>query len=1130
MNDSTRVTSSDQVWPVIKKYFSENGLIKHHIDSFDRFILTDVSNIIQENPPINQSTINTSDQVEIQCKITFGDVFIDTPQYIEADGTVTKLKPSDARLRNLSYVSPLYIDTTKVVIKKSLETYESHTETKKEKVLLAWIPIMLRSSYCSLSNLKSNDGECRFDKGGYFIVNGTERVIVVQERMNNNSFYVFPPKDDNITGEIRSCDEFSKRPPSVLKLIFNGRSIRVSFVHVKKSIPLFLLFRAFGLDDDRIVELITRQSDTQDEEMEELLQGSREESFSIENQIDALEWIGKNVNVVQKTSTDRIMYAKSVLQKDLLPHMGVDDKCFSQKVLQLAYMTEKLLSVVLGRREYDDRDHYANKRVDLTGTLLGTIFRTSWNRMYSECSALIEKKVTSSNNWNKDFTVSSIIDSKLGITKDLTTAISTGNWGTKTFAKSGVSQVLSRLNNMASLSHLRRVSTPITKNGTTAKPRQLHNTQWGKMCPSETPEGSSCGLVKNMAMMCWISCFHSPELVLDIIQSSKYNVYKTSKSKDDVSIFVNGKIVGYTNDAFEIYQELKTQKRAGNISFDTSIVPPDSRFNELRVFTDGGRVCRPLLIASKGQVELSHKHLFDINRGTKKWKDLSSEGVVEYFDANEEESSLICSRIENLKSSTLIGNFYTHCEIHPCLVLGVSASIIPFPDHNQSPRNCYQAAMGKQSVGIYASNYQERMDTMSHVLLYPQRPLVTSKMANFTNTNEIPAGINCIVAINCFEGYNQEDSIIINQSAIDRGLFRSLFIRSYTEKESKNNSFNETFEKPKSDRKCSKIETDGIVAPGTFVNDKDSLMCKVIENPTNDKQKKSPNTNTMVRFGENGVVDRVMLTTNKEGTRMVKVTVRQMRTPQIGDKFAAMHSQKGTCGMTYPQEDMPFTASGIVPDLIINPHAIPSRMTIGQLIEGLLGKVEATGGSKKLKSMGADATPFTDLSVDEIAEALLKNGSEKYGKEDMYDGATGKPLDAKIFIVPTFYQRLKHMVEDKVHARARGPMQMLVRQPLEGRSRDGGLRFGTMECEASQTHGTSFMLNERMLKCSDEYKTEVCYNCGMVGTVTKVESHFECRECGRNNVKTITMPYAVKLLFHELMAMNISPRFEFEEK
>jgi DNA-directed RNA polymerase II subunit RPB2 len=442
--------------------------------------------------------------------------------------------------------------------------------------------------------------------------------------------------------------------------------------------------------------------------------------------------------------------------------------------------------------------------------------------------------------------------------------------------------------------------------------------------------------------------------------------------------------------------------------------------------------------------------------------------------------------------------------------------------------------MGKQAMGIYLTNFQVRMDTLANILFYPQKPLCTTRAMEYLHFRELPAGQNAIVAIACYSGYNQEDSIIMNQSAIDRGLFRSLFYRSYTEQEKKlGNMQLESFEKPtladtliRRGNNYEKLDDDGLVAPGTRVNGDDILVGKtvpILGQSDELGQRSSTHTkrdsSTSMRSTENGIVDQVVVTTNEEGYKFTKIRVRSVRVPQIGDKFASRHGQKGTVGITYRQEDMPFTADGIVPDLIINPHAIPSRMTIGHLIECLLGKVSSFTGDE------GDATPFTDVTVEAISKALEKCGYQRRGFEVLYNGHTGRKLRANIFLGPTYYQRLKHMVDDKIHARARGPLQILTRQPVEGRSRDGGLRFGEMERDCMISHGAALFLKERLFDASDAYRVHVCDICGLMCIANLEKNAFECRSCqNKTQISQVHIPYASKLLFQELMSMNIAPR------
>jgi DNA-directed RNA polymerase II subunit RPB2 len=475
------------------------------------------------------------------------------------------------------------------------------------------------------------------------------------------------------------------------------------------------------------------------------------------------------------------------------------------------------------------------------------------------------------------------------------------------------------------------------------------------------------------------------------------------------------------------------------------------------------------------------------------------------------------------------------------MILGVCASIIPFPDHNQSPRNTYQSAMGKQAMGVYTTNYSLRMDTLAHVFYYPQKPLVVTDSMDYIHFKELPAGTMAVVAIGCYTGYNQEDSVIMNQSCIDRGIYRSMYFKLYSDTESKKIGEEEFFEKLDSVTTSGmrehslydKIEMDGLVAPGTHVGGGDVVIGKTCPLPAVDKALASmgmsrrgllmtqskKDSSTCLKITESGICDAVMLSTDSDNNKLTKVRIRSIRVPTIGDKFASRHGQKGTCGMTYRQEDMPFTVDGITPDIIINPHAIPSRMTIGHLIECLLGKVAALAGTE------GRATPFIDVTVEDVSNTLHTLGYQSRGNEVMYNGFTGVRLEAPIFLGPTFYQRLKHLVDDKIHARARGQVQNITRQPTEGRAKDGGLRFGEMERDCMISHGAANLLRDRLFLSSDKFEVHVCDLCGLVCVANLKEGKFKCESCKNTvNISRVELPYACKLLFQELMSMCIVPR------
>ena len=539
-------------------------------------------------------------------------------------------------------------------------------------------------------------------------------------------------------------------------------------------------------------------------------------------------------------------------------------------------------------------------------------------------------------------------------------------------------------------------------------------------------------------------------------------------------------------------------------------------------------------------MKITKKNISDLENGKIKFDNLVDDGIIEYLDVEEEESSMIAMKITDLVSHRDYCFTYTHCEIHPAMILGVSASIIPFPDHNQSPRNVYQSAMGKQAIGIYCTNFNMRMDTLANLLFYPQRPLVVTQSMEFLKFKDLPAGINAIVAIMCYTGYNQEDSLIMNQSSIERGFFRSAFFRTYFTEEKREAKLKfEKIEIPQRSE-CtgmrqgmySKLDQEGVISPGIRVSGDDIIIGKTgvikMENDSDDEMdneiktitKKKQDISESIRPNESGIIESVMLTTDRQGYKLVKVKCRSVRIPQIGDKFASRHGQKGTIGMTYRQEDLPFNIEGITPDIIVNPHAIPSRMTIGHLIECLSSKVSA------LRGLESDATPFTDVTVDSISEDLHKLGYQKYGNETIFNGFTGRKIDMLIFFGPTYYQRLKHMVDDKIFSRGRGPLQILTRQPTEGRARNGGLRFGEMERDCMISHGASLFLKERLVDVSDKYRIHVCEDCGLIAQADLNAQRFICKSCKNVNfnISQIYIPYACKLLFQELLAMHITPR------
>jgi DNA-directed RNA polymerase II subunit RPB2 len=1005
-------------------------------------------------------------------------------------------------------------------------------------------------------------GECPYDQGGYFVINGSEKVLIAQEKMSPNHVYVFKKKQPSkysYVGEIRSLPESGARAAStcMVRLLHraaggrgSGATMRVTIPYIRQDIPVIVVFRALGFVADRdILEHIVY--DFGDVAMMDLLRPSLEEAFVIQDRDVALDYIGKRGSVVGATREKRIAYAREILQKELLPHVGVGDMFETKKAFFLGYIVHRTLLCALGRRAEDDRDHYGNKRLDLAGPLLATLFRQLFRRLVKDVRTYAQKCVDG----GKDVNLTYAVKAKT-ITQGLKYSLATGNWGQQGGAdvRAGVSQVLNRLTFASTLSHLRRLNSPIGRDGKLAKPRQLHNSHWGMVCPAETPEGAACGLVKNLALMAYISVGSPAAPILEFLEEwSTENLEEIAPGviPSATKIFVNGVWMGIHRDPQLLVRTLRQLRRQVDVNTEVGVVH-DIRLAELRLYTDYGRCCRPLYIVDDTPqgpaLRIRRKHVRQLEgreSGEFKWDDLVASGLIEYVDTEEEETTMIAmtiSDIEDARASAAgeggdsFAISYTHAEIHPSMILGICGSIIPFPDHNQSPRNTYQSAMGKQAMGMYCTNYQLRMDTLAYVLFYPQKPLVTTRAMEHLHFRELPAGINAIVALACYSGYNQEDSVIMNQSSIDRGLFRSIFFRSYKDEERRQGALvREELERP--DPECTlalrhgsykKLDEDGLAIPGERVNGDDVLIGKTTPLPPPEEDSGAPRRYTKkdcslsMKSTEAGHVDQVLLTTNDQGLRFVKVRIRSVRTPQIGDKFSSRHGQKGTCGMTYTQEDMPFTAEGISPDIIVNPHAIPSRMTIGHLVECLMGKVAS------LQGMEGDATPFTDVTVENISNMLHDLGYQRRGNEVCYNGHTGRQMGAMLFLGPTYYQRLKHTVDDKIHSRGRGPTQMLTRQPMEGRSRDGGLRFGEMERDCIISHGSAAFLKERLMDQSDAYRVHVCELCGLIAVANLAKNTFECRACrsaaSRSRVVQVALPYACKLLFQELMSMNLAPR------
>ena len=1032
ISNSNNLIDIDSVYRFIDLYFKQKNVMYTHLyNSFDKLLDEDIPNFLKNNKSVFFEKV-TKDKV-YKYLFKFDDIAI-KPPFIDMDDEI--MFPQHARLRNMTYSSKLVATITQIQ-----EITDIATDTVTTKVIgqpeyeypITNLPIMVRSKYCSL-NLKKgyNKSECEYDPGGYFIVNGSEKVVMSLERMIDNRPLVFIKKDSSSVNYTVQVNSKSHR--SDLMQIINIRmkkddtlSIRVPILN---EIPVFILMRALGIESDSdIINYCVY--DPNDVDMINIIRMSLENSkpeksdIKIVTQISALNYLTTKLRVIKKYSEtskeikqqEKRMHLEELLKNNFLPHVegNLIDKAF-----YLGYMINRLLQCYLGRIKPDDRDSYINKRVDLPGQLIFDLFKQYYKKMLNECNKFFKKRNTDDEN---PIPIVNQIKPNI-IEQGLKNALLTGTWG----KKKGVAQMLQRLSYLQMLSSLRRINSPTVDASTNklTSPRHLHPTIVGDLCFVETSEGHKVGLVKNLSLIGNVTVMKNSQI--DIIKGMIRN--KVISVQDIpikniryyTRVLVNGEIIGLTDKPRKLYDELKQMKYNG--TFDQLIgiahdIRSEIECKEIRINCDTGRIYHPTLRVVNNEI-LLNKTMVDLisideKESTTKitsWNQFMMKfpGVIEYIDTDEKYNAMIAMfpsevedmRIKMIESAELLkklqpndfkniinryDNFtylkYSHCEIHPSLLIGVVVSNIPFCECNQGPRNIFQYSQARQAMGIYATNWRDRLD-ISYILYHPQRPIVTTRTMKYIGTEQIPAGENCIVAIACYTGYNQEDSNLMSKTAIDYGLFRSTSLKKYmtTIQKNQSTSQDDVFIKPDRSQVTGmrhgtydKLNEKGYAPEETFLENGDILIGKVSPiQPVGNSNKVFKDSSEYYKSHVPGVIDKVYTEIfNNEGYEMRKVRVRSERVPMIGDKFCSRHGQKGTNGIQLRASDMMFSEKGVQPDIVINPNAIPSRMTLGQLIECLVGKVAALEGQE------IDGTAFSKFDLPSIKARMKSLGYEENG-------------------------------------------------------------------------------------------------------------------------------------------------------
>ena len=1076
---------------VVKKYLADHSLVESNITSFNNFIEYRMQEIVDE--------ISGTVGIDEEFKISLGKIKVGNPQIIEDDGSSSLIMPYEARLRNLTYSAPI---TLEITVKRE-------NEVDSEIVEIGRIPIMVKSRVCNTYEMSEEELIKNYsdpkDTGGYFIVNGNERVMVMAEDLAENQPFI----EDDSKGKL-SLRLFSLRGTYRIPTIISENKegiFELSFSRFK-DLPAVVILKALGLTKESdIAKYIGKERDNVIVNLYEFV--------NLANPEDAMMYIAENSSI-QGTKKEILDRVKQRIDSYLFPHIGQKKEDRIKKAITLCKLIKQFLLAKENPKLRTDKDHYANKRVRLSGDLLSNLFRVNLGILIRDVQYSLQK----SSKRKKFFSIKTIAKSTL-FSHRVESAIATGSW---TGEKSGVTQNMEKTNYLTIISQLQKVSSMLPSDQENILARTLHPTHYGRFCPIETPEGTEIGLRKNLAILSRIST--RADIDEDNFTKTLAGEGLDKEGIEGADIFFNGRFIGCVKDVKRFVKNVRERRRAGEFSLQMNI-RDDAELGIISISTEPGRALRPLIIVDNGISRLKQEHLVRLEQGELKWDDLIKQKIIEYLDAAEEENSLVALFEEELTSE------HTHLEIDAMDLLGVVTSLVSYGNHDQSSRLNRGSKTQKQAIGLYAANYLCRLDTDVSVLQYPQKPIVRSFVYDTLKT--YPAGQNLTVAIMTYEGYNMSDALVFNKGSLDRGVGRSFYYRPYSAVEMNYaGGLKDSIGIPEKDTSGYRVEEsykwlekDGVVYPEAEISEGEVLIGKTsppkfLSEAREISVRTKKESSITLRQEEKGIVDTVFLTKDNEGNRIVQIKTRDQRIPEIGDKFATSHGQKGVMGLIVPEEDIPFTSRGIRPDIIFNPHGLPSRMTVGYLLELLAGKVGCLRGEI------VDGTPFSGESKKQLENQMNELGFRFDGKETMYNGITGQRFTAKIFVGNLYYLKLKYMVANKIHGRSSGKIALLTRQPIEGRSRGGALRLGEMEQQALVAHGASLLLKERY--DSDKVILHICSNCGGIAINDSIRNKIVCPLCNSEDSEPIEISYAFKLLIEELQGLHIHTNFSLKNK